>query len=327
MGSRSFQTSLGETVRAGCEADKRDGQYFQCIYASCGLPRRRRGCCLRPDDDDQLVGQTNFGHRSERGTQFVKLCTLHSYMVANTFSAETDHMWTYQNGKNRHQLDYIILSRSLAARFISCDVLSDVDIGSDHRPVQVKFSISSIKKKQTRTGSGAKKFTADPTKYDISLQSSMHNYHPTDMDTEEQDVFLEKVMLQAADDAAVRKPASKAMGRTGTIKTVETLIAKRLEIKDIPDLTAAERKQMRNSISKQIRKETKRALGRRRQDQIEQILLEFRGLKDIALCTTAKRRAHIVEMEDEHGHKHSDHAGIAEVFASFYEKLYTGKKL
>ena len=86
-------------------------------------------------------------------------------------------------------------------------------------------------------------------------------------------------------------------------KTVETLIAKRREIKDIPDLTAAERKQMRNSISKQIQKETKRALGRRRQDKIEQILLEFRRLKDIALCTTAKRRAHIVEMEDEHGHR------------------------
>ena len=131
------------------------------------------------------------------------------------------------------------------------------------------------RKKQTRTGSGAKKFTADPTKYDISLQSSMHNYHPNDMDTEEQDVFLEKVMLQAADDAAVRKPASKAMGRTDTIKTVETLIAKRREIKDIPDLTAAERKQMRNSISKQIQKETKRALGRRRQDHIGKFLLNF----------------------------------------------------
>ena len=93
-------------------------------------------------NDDQLVGQTNFGHRSERRTQFVKWCTLHGYMVANTFSAETDQMWTYQNRKNRHQLDYIILSRSLAARFISCDVLSDVDIGSDHRPVQVKFTIA-----------------------------------------------------------------------------------------------------------------------------------------------------------------------------------------
>ena len=64
----------------------------------------------------------------------------------------------------------------------------------------------------------------------------------------------------------------------------------------------------------------------KRQDKIEQILLEFRGLKDITLCTTAKRRSHIVEMEDEHGHKHSDQDGIAEVFASFYEKLYTGRK-
>ena len=101
------------------------------------------------------------------------------------------------------------------------------------------------------------------------------------------------------------KPVSKAMRCTGTVKTVETLIAKRREIKDIPDLTAVERKQLRNSTSKQIQKEIKRALGRRRQDKIEQILLEFRGLKDIASCTKAKRRAHIVEMEDERGHKHS----------------------
>ena len=59
----------------------------------------RVGQAQDDDDDDQLVGQTNYGHRSERGTQFVKWCTLHGYMVANTFSAETDQMWTYQNGK------------------------------------------------------------------------------------------------------------------------------------------------------------------------------------------------------------------------------------
>ena len=147
------------------------------------------------------------------------------------------------------------------------------------------------------------------------------------MDPEEQNIFLEKAMLQAADDAAVRKPESKATRCKGNMKTVETLIGKRREIKNLPELTAAERRQMRNSISKQIQKEIKRALGRRRQGKIEQILLEFRGLKEIALYTTAKRRAHIVEMEDEHGHKHSDQAGIAEVFASFYEKLYTGRKL
>ena len=152
------------------------------------------------DDDDQIVGQTNFGHRSERGTQFVKWCSLDGYRVANTFSAETDQMWTYQNGKNGHQLDYIILSRSLAARFISCHVLSDVDGGSDHRPVQVKFSIS-------------------------------------------------------ADDAAVRNQR-QAIGLTGTTEIVETLIAKRFEIKDIPDLIAAEREQMYNSVSTQIHKET-----------------------------------------------------------------------
>ena len=182
------------------------------------------------------------------------------------------------------------------------------------------------RKSKLRKEVGPRNFTADPIVYDISLQSSLQKYNPTGMDTEEQNNFLESVMLQAADEADVHKPASKATRCKGKMKTVETLIDKRREIKDFPELTAKERRQMRNSISKQIQKEIKRVLGRRRQDKIEQILLEFRGLKDIALCTTAKRRAHIVEMEDEHGHKHSDQDGIAEVFASFYEKLYTGRK-
>ena len=77
------------------------------------------------------------------------------------------------------------------------------------------------------------------------------------MDTEEQNIFLEKVMLQAADDAAVREPMSKATRCKGNMKTVETLIVKRREIKDIPELTAAERRQLRNSISKQLQKEIK----------------------------------------------------------------------
>ena len=69
------------------------------------------------------------------------------------------------------------------------------------------------------------------------------------MDTEEQNIFLEKMMLQAADDADVRKPASKATRCKGNMKTVKTLIGKRREIKDLSELTAAERRQMRNSIS------------------------------------------------------------------------------
>ena len=181
-------------------------------------------------------------------------------MIANTFSARTDQMWTYQNGRHQHQLDYIILSRNLKARFTPCEVLCDVDIGSDHRPVQVKFRISNTKEKQTQKRSGTKKFTADPIVYDISLQSSLHNYNPG-MDTEEQNNFLETVMLQAADEADVHKPASKATRCKGNMKTVETLIDKRREIKDLPELTATERRQMRNSISKQIQKEIKRVLG------------------------------------------------------------------
>ena len=57
------------------------------------------------DDDDQLVGQSNFGSRNERGTQFVKWCTMHGYMITNTFSAETDQMWTYHLRQNNYSFD------------------------------------------------------------------------------------------------------------------------------------------------------------------------------------------------------------------------------
>ena len=106
-------------------------------------------------------------------------------------------------------MDYIVISRNLKARFTSSEVLCDVDIGSDHLPVQTKFKISNTKEKQIRKRSGNKKFTANPIVYDISLQSSLQNYNPTGMDTEEQNNFLESVMLQAADDADVQKPESK----------------------------------------------------------------------------------------------------------------------
>ena len=224
-------------------------------------------------------------------------------------------------------IQYSIFSRDLAARFISCSVLGDMDIGLDHCPVQVKFCVSSIKRHQTRRRRGAKKFAADPTRYDSSLQSSLHKNHPTGMDTEAQAAFLETVVLRAADDAAVCEPASNATGCRGSQQTVEELIAKRRGIKGIPDLTAAERQRMRNSVSKQIQKEIRQALSHKRHEKIKRTLHEFRGLKQIALCTTAKRRADIIEMVDEHGCRHSDQASIADAFASFYEKLYAGRKM
>ena len=42
---------------------------------------------------------------------------------------------------------------------------------------------------------------------------------------------------------------------------------------------------------------------------------------------TAKRKQHVVSMVEEFGCKHHDHAGIAEVFAAFYEQLYKERKI
>ena len=43
------------------------------------------------------------------------------------------------NGTNKKQLDYIILPAKKQADVLKCKVIPDVDTGSDHRPIMVRF--------------------------------------------------------------------------------------------------------------------------------------------------------------------------------------------
>ena len=60
-------------------------------------------------------------------------------------------------------------------------------------------------------------------------------------------------------------------------------------------------------------------------NRLNVILSEFRGLKDIATIGSSKRKECVPTMTDDNGVKHYSQEGIAEVFASFYEKLYRRK--
>ena len=57
--------------------------------------------------------------------------------------------------------------------------------------------------------------------------------------------------------------------------------------------------------------------------RIDKILRDFRGLKDIAGIKAPRRKKGIDEMTDSEGNTVADKQGIADVFADFYEKLYS----
>ena len=100
------------------------------------------------DDDDQLVGQTIFGHRSEREEHnLLNGAPCMATWQRTHFLLRRGHTKTANTG-----ISLTTLSCREIWGITSFFALSDVNIGSNHRPVQVKFSISNTKKKQTRDG-------------------------------------------------------------------------------------------------------------------------------------------------------------------------------
>ena len=65
------------------------------------------------------------------------------------------------------------------------------------------------------------------------------------------------------------------------------------------------------------------AIENQERTQIERILSDFRGIREISNITRPQKRICICSISTEDGNKATSKASIAEVFATFYEKLYS----
>ena len=81
----------------------------------------------------------------------------------------------------------------------------------------------------------------------------------------------------------------------------------------------------RKEICKEIQRLTRTKVRWRKRAQIEAILTEFVGLKDIASIKGVGSKKAIEVVKDNSGNLVTDEQGIADVFASFYEQLYAAK--
>ena len=79
----------------------------------------------------------------------------------------------------------------------------------------------------------------------------------------------------------------------------------------------------RKQLSKCIQKEIRTQKRRKRRAHIGGVLEKFRNLKSIARIKTRRRRTLITHMTDKEGSKRTTRQEIADVFAEFYEQLYS----
>lgn len=94
-------------------------------------------------DSTRTIGPYAFGTRNDRGDMLTRWCSLHDLVIANThFEATLDELWTYVNADLKLQLDYILLPKSLLFRVLDCRVMEIIDMGSDHRALQLLLAVS-----------------------------------------------------------------------------------------------------------------------------------------------------------------------------------------
>ncbi|CAK0838060.1 unnamed protein product [Prorocentrum cordatum] len=86
--------------------------------------------------------------------------------------------------------------------------------------------------------------------------------------------------------------------------------------------TPVEKKRLRVEWGKAIQKLIRYRLSQQRVDDIAEILGEFRGLQRLAAITGTSKKTHIKEVRNKSGDLEHE-ASIAEVFAQFYEDLYS----
>ena len=85
-----------------------------------------------------------------------------------------------------------------------------------------------------------------------------------------------------------------------------------------------EEKQRLKDLSKSIKKYIREKM--KRQQDIERILEEFKGVRNIPGIKTAKKRVHITKIKNDKGECITSRKGIADAFGEFYKRLYEDKE-
>ena len=97
----------------------------------------------REEGEENIMGKFGYGERNRRGVRMVEFSMEHNLIVANTyFKKHKTRYWTWEspNGLYKNQIDYILCNQRGTVK--NCEVITSVDIASDHRMVRATLKIN-----------------------------------------------------------------------------------------------------------------------------------------------------------------------------------------
>ena len=262
--------------------------------------------------------ELSFADANPRGLELRWWSSFHNLHIGNESCPETSlERWTYKNGTTQKQLDYFLVDEYFLKRLLYCKVIADVDTGSDHRANELVLRFQSERPRRPQIQSSiAWASGMDKRGYAQQLAENIFPDRITSMSPDARAIFLEEQMVIAARGSKSRRHnEGKSSGLTAVQEEIHNLIRERRAL-------GRQETHERRVLCKQVKKLNRKKVALRKEQRLGRILSEFRGLKYIEAISRPQKKHIISSIIDEHGLEKRDRDDIAEVFATFYERLY-----
>ena len=276
---------------------------------------------IMDQDNSKYIGPCTMGEQNFRGFLLKRWCELHHLTIANSiFPKRQVHLETFRGPNQRpRQIDYILVCSRTKRRLRDVYTTGEIGMGSDHRSVKTILTLDQQTSNKVKTNKRHRIvwnqicWQTFKRKTDEVLQAT-----PEARSLQKQCEHIEKTLLQAAESSEDRTTYESQLGdeAEGNLRAM---------IRDRQN--AGHGSPDRTRLSKCIQKEIRRMKRERRRQQIAETLENFRRLKRIPRIKTRERKKFIHQMTDKNGDTQSERKRIADIFAEFYEELYSAQPM
>ena len=283
--------------------------------------------------NDKMKGTGPFGtgNRNERGERLLDFAEENNLVVTNSlFFKAANRYWAWEapGGVTKNQIDFILSSDRKIVQ--NCEVITKVDIGSDHRMVRARVEIDK-KLMRLKRIQKQKPYRLDlrvleklATPFRIELKNRFDTLKDEESSIEKMNTVLREAM-DTIQNQTQKSTTEKSIEDT----EIENLDKKRKELRQ---KTNKKRKELRQKTNKTLKdkveyaelnklvKKKRRTRARRKRKLILETLEARKGPRQI---NKHRNKQLIMSMRKESGEITTDREEILKICANFYKSLYT----
>lgn len=281
----------------------------RCSYVLVGIDANAVIGQQSPHDSKRVVGKCGLDSRNERGVCFVSWLHFNHLAACNTmYEKPLAKKWTHQSWStgNRRQIDFILIDGRIRGLLIDSEAGDDIDVKSDHRCLNAVLQPALNEKRrrhERKTNTDARDLEID--RFHAELDQVM-------LDPPHGAVALaDRIVLAAR--ASCKEPATPA-NRAECDQLRQLLDARR----------SAQSPEERKVKTRMIWMHLKAKRQQKQSEKLDRLLAMGKGGKGLArMMQGPVKRRRITAIKDTANTMHSNEDEVLEVFAKFYEDLYS----